>query len=206
MGWRSAAAYVVMGTLLLGGSAARAQEEEQVTPAEAYDRGTRAYRDRDYAGAAQWYERANQLAASANALIQAIRAHERARNTLRAGTLANELITRYGERMERHAAAVERVARTAARIDLVCEGCTWELDGQAETLTSFFVTPDTEHVARATFPTGVVEVRVTAAPGERREARAEAPPPPEPEPAVDAPPVLNEPDLVRDPVAERRPS
>lgn len=202
-------ALLIFALLAEGQAAAQQLElspaERQAAAEAAYDRGTQAYRGGDYAAAGGWYERANQLAPSANALIQAIRAHERARNQLRAATLAVELVTRYGERMNRHAANVERVAGTAVRLDLSCEGCTLEIDGTPEDLRSVFVTPDTEHLIRARFAGGAVqEVRVTGAPGERREVRVEPPPPePEPTPAPVPEPEPERTTTVLDPERER---
>src|SRR5687767_1671166 len=107
MSWGLRVLLAVAGAFLLGSPAAAQIElspaERQAAAEAAYDRGTQAYRGGDYAAAGGWYERANQLAPSANALIQAIRARERARDDRRAATLASDLVARYGERMERYA-------------------------------------------------------------------------------------------------------
>ncbi len=167
--------------LLLGGPAPAlgqglSAEERQAAAEAAYDRGSQAFRGGDYPTAARWYETANELAPSANALIQAMRSHQRAGNHQRAGTLALDLIDRYGERMERHARpVVDEVAPTAVRVDVTCDGCSLVVDGEAEGRRSFFLRPDTDHLIVARFESGDVEDHVMGGPGEQRELTFEPP-------------------------------
>lgn len=176
-----------MGAALLGVLAvsvsARAQElsaqERQAAAEAAYDRGSNAFRGGDYDSAARWYETANELAPSANALIQAMRSHDQAGHPLRAATLAVELLDRHGgERMQRYAQPIiDRVTPTAVRVDITCDGCFLVVDGEAEPRHSFFLRPDTEHLILARFDTGEVQERIMAGPGEHRELTIEAPEP-----------------------------
>jgi len=175
--WAVVALHVLAAT-----STANAQglsaEERQAAAEAAYDRGSAAYRGGDYDTAARWYETANELAPSANALIQAIRSHERARNVLRAATLATELTTRYDqERMRRYAEPViERAVEVGFRIDVTCSAeCQLTVDGEAEPRRTLYLRPDMEHTISAEFETGRAEERVQGGPGERREVAIEAP-------------------------------
>lgn len=177
---------------------ARAQEgdreptaEERQAAADAFDRGTRSYLARDYARAAQWFETAYRMAPAAAAMVQAVRAYERAGNVVRAATFALRLQALHPDDRDavRQAEQTLRRAGELVRIDVVCDAeCTVELDGTLMEHASFFVAPGTEHVVRATFGTGPVEQRVESAEaGARRELRFEAPPPP-PEPVAVAEP------------------
>lgn len=155
--------------------------EERQAAADAFDRGTRSYLARDYARAAEWFETAYRMAPASAALIQAVRAHERAGNRVRAATLALRLTVNYtGDRAAaRQAETTLRLASELVRVDVGCErSCTIELDGTLQELASFFVEPGGEHVIRATFDTGSVEERFTGAAGEVRALRMEAPPAP----------------------------
>jgi hypothetical protein len=171
--------------------------ERRAGASAAYNRGTEAYRGGDYDAAARWYETADELAPSANALIQAIRAHERAGSELRAASLAVALVERYGEeRMASHTRIIERVAGRALRLTVRCDGCRIEIDGDPERLTTLFLTPDTEHVVVARFDAGVREERVAGPPGESRTLEIEPPAPepiapvtPGPEPTPVTPPI-----------------
>ena len=156
-------------------------EERQAAAEAAYDRGTRAFRTDDFDSAARWYETANELAPSANALVQAIRSHERSGNFLRAATLGMELTSQYGEeRFGRYAAAsLERATAEGVRVEIACTECEITVNGEPEPRRTVFLRRDTEHLVVATFATGTVEERVLAGPGETRTLALEAPPPPE---------------------------
>jgi len=185
----------LVATLLGTSAIARAQEEPSASQrqgaAEAYDRGTASLLARDYARAAEWFETANRLAPSAPALIQAIRAHQRSHDDLRAGSLAIRLNDQFHDAASRRAA--ERVLREAQprylRVDVVCTDCTIDLDGTLQEYPSFFLPPSTEHRIVAHFSTGERDETITGRAGERRELRFEAPPPRE-EPAASATPVI----------------
>jgi hypothetical protein len=155
--------------------------------ATAYDRGTSSFLSHDYARAAQWFETAYRLAPNPQALVGAIRAHERNGDLMRAGTLAL--------RAEAHHASDAAAARTATatlaqatplflRVDVTCSGpegpadCTIELDGVVQSHTSFFVAPSAEHRVVAAFETGNAETTVSGAAGQTQAITLEAPPPP----------------------------
>jgi hypothetical protein len=165
---------------------ARAQDvsaRERQSAAEAYDRGTAAYLSRDYESAAHWFETAHRLAPAAAALVQAVRAYERAGNDLRAATLGLRLEALYPDdrAAERTARRALRDASRIFRVDVECEGCTVQLDGAVMEHPSFFVEPDTDHAVEAAFDTGSRRETVRGAAGEQRTLRFEAPPPPPPE-------------------------
>lgn len=150
--------------------------ERQAAAEAAYDRGTQAYVGGDYAAAARWYERAHELAPAANAMIQAIRASVRANNHLRAATLGVELRRLYGEeRMTQHSPQVEEVAPRALRVEVACEGCELEIDGERERYRTFFLAPDTEHVIVGHFESGDRTERLMGRPGETRAIELTAP-------------------------------
>ncbi|UJR78789.1 hypothetical protein [Sandaracinus amylolyticus] len=166
-------------------SAREPTAEERQAAADAFDRGTRAYLARDYPRAAQWFETAYRMAPASAALVQAVRSHERAGNTVRAATLALRLRAMHaGDRdADRQSEQTLRLASQLVRIDVLCDrSCTVELDGTLMEHPSFFVAPSTDHVVRASFSTGPVEQDVAGGEaGATRELRFEAPPaPPEP--------------------------
>lgn len=152
--------------------------EERQAAADAFDRGTRAYLARDYARAAEWFETAYRMAPASAALIQAIRAHERAGDRVRAATLALRLTVNYptDRAAMRQAESTLVLASELVRVDVGCaRHCTIELDGTLMELASFFLEPGGTHVVRATFDTGTVEERISGAAGEVRALRIEAP-------------------------------
>ena len=167
-------------------SRARAQDDEAPSAAqregaaEAFDRGTAAFLAREYERAAVWFETANRLAPAASALVQAIRAHERARNGLRAATLAIRLKDQFADvaSAQRVASRTLESARTRYfRVDVVCTDCTIDLDGTLQDYPSFFLEPETPHGIVAHFETGERRESVTGAAGEQRSLELEAPPP-----------------------------
>jgi len=176
--------------------AAHAQElsaaERQAAAEAAYDRGTRAYRGGDYAQAARWYETANELAPAAAAALQAVRAHQRAGNHLRAGTVAADVQAQYGERrLGQQAAAIERATRDGFRVDVRCvdgdeeADCRLEVNGELEVFRSLFLPADVEQRLVAIFEGGRrAAERVNGPAGERREITLTAP---RPEPIVEPP-------------------
>jgi hypothetical protein len=198
-----ALAVALPGAALAQSAGREPTAEERQAAAEAYDHGTRSYLARDYARAAEWFETAYRMAPASAALIQAVRAHSRAGDEVRAATLALRLQALYGG--ERAAArqaeqTLEREARELVRVDVRCSGCTIELDGALADHPSFFVAAGSEHTVRATFPTGPVEQRVSGSAGETRTIELEAPPRTDPEPLPDA-----EPDAPVEPVAREQP-
>ena len=176
----------VVGIGVCGAATEGSAQRSEVSPddaqaaAEAYDRGSSAYLSRNYGQAAQYFEMADRLAPSATALQQAMRAHERAGNTLRAANLALRLRERYPD----EAQAVRAAERTLGgaegqfyRVGVRCEECSILLDGAVLDHPVFFVEPGTEHTVVGHFDTGDVEETVSGAAGERRELVLEAPAP-----------------------------
>jgi hypothetical protein len=146
---------------------------------QAYDRATAAYLAHDYARAATLFETAYRLAPASASLLQAVRAHERAGNGLRAATLALRLQAFYGSDAAAARQADTTLAATSAqflRIDVTCNGtCTLELDGVLQEHTSFFAAPGAEHTVRATFDTGPTERGVNGAAGATEAVSFDAP-------------------------------
>jgi hypothetical protein len=183
------------GVLALTLGSARAQDvsaRDRQSAAEAYDRGTAAYLSRDYERAAQWFETAHRLAPAPAALIQAVRAHERAGSALRTASLGLQLQALYPEDAgaQRAAERALRNARRFVRVDVECTECTVQVDGSVVDHTSFFVAPGEPHVVEAAFPTGARTETVEGAAGTQHALRFDAPPPPEvvPEPVEVTPP------------------
>jgi hypothetical protein len=183
-------ALVAVCSLSPAPSAAQAAEPsaaDRDAAATAYDRGTSAFLSHDYARAAQWFETAYRLAPNPQALLGAMRAHERNGDLMRAGTLALRAAAFHGDDPAVARAASATLAQAAPlflRVDVTCtaaEGsaeCTVELDGVLASHTSFFVAPDAAHRVVAAFATGNAETSVTGAAGETRNVALEAPPPP----------------------------
>jgi hypothetical protein len=183
-----------LSSLLLSGlvvvSSAAAQTdlspaERQAAAEAAYDRGTRAYRGGDYAQAARWYETANELAPAAAAALQAVRAHQRAGNFLRAATLVAFVEKEYGEdRTRRFRRPLARAREEGFELTILCEECgELEVDGEREIFRTLYLTPDVTHTIVADFDTGRVEEQVSGAAGESEELELTAPEP-EPDPVV----------------------
>jgi hypothetical protein len=159
--------------------------ERQAAAEAAYDRGTRAYRGGDYAQAARWYETANELAPAAAAALQAVRAHQRAGNFLRAATLVHFVGEEYGEeRTQRFRRPLERAQEEGFTLTISCEECgELEVDGEREIFRTLYLPPDVTHTVVADFETGRVEEEVSGAAGESQELTLTAPEP-EPDPVI----------------------
>lgn len=129
---------VVFGTLLLVGSGARAEgaEPDFEAAARAYREGQAAQNGAKPAEAARWYELADSIAPSPQALRNAIRSHLAAAQGPRAATLALVAQRRYSDRETRSLAREVLAGSGAAlaRITVKC-GVPCELlcDGQALT-------------------------------------------------------------------------
>ena len=171
-------------------SAQNAQQRQAA--ANAFDRGTTAYLQDDFATAARYFEMANDLAPASGALMQAIIAHRRADNELRAASLSLRLIAAFpgdADMVARAEAVLDDLADQFVRVDVTCDAeCAVEIDGGLSGHDSFFVEPDGEHRIGATFDTGTEEQTVLGAAGETKAVSFEAPAAPEPEPA---PPVTS---------------
>lgn len=116
---------------------------ERVEAAEAYDRGVRAFRARDFPAAGRWFEQAYRLAPSPAALVQAMRAYSNARDVRRAGTLALALEDAVGlshEAAQAAARARALAARRFVRVDAFCSGpCELVVAGEPQPFFRFFV-------------------------------------------------------------------
>ncbi|MBW2225524.1 MAG: hypothetical protein JRF54_15275 [Deltaproteobacteria bacterium] len=158
--WAGALAFALC---LLFSAAAAAQDskpagssfsvEDRAEAAEAYDRGTSAYLSESYELAAHWFERAHRLVPTSTALLQAVRAHHKAGNSIQAANLALRLRDEYPSdvRSKQIAdAVIEAVQPANVLIEARCEkACTLELDGALIEHPTFFATPDVEHSLKA---------------------------------------------------------
>ncbi len=192
----NAAAVLMAAVALLVLGPASAQDisaRDRQAASEAYDRGTSAYLARDYAEAARWFETAHRLAPAAAALVQAVRAAQRAGDDLRVANLGLRLEALYPDDRAARRAAREalRHAPRLVRVDVECTGCTLAIDGAVVEHGAFFVAPGAEHTVEAAFETGSRTETVQGAAGEQRRLRFEAPaPPPVVEPDPDPPPAV----------------
>jgi len=162
--------------------------ENRAEAAEAYDQGTSAYLSERYELAAHWFERAYRLVPTSTALLQAVRAHDKAGNSTRAANLALLLRDKYpsdGRAKQVTDAVVASVKAENVLVKAQCEGeCTIELDGALIQHPTFFVTPDVEHSLKAAYDNGETSAFVQGAAGETKKvmliAPAPSPPPPVP--------------------------
>ena len=152
--------------------------------ADAYDQGTSAYLSERYEPAAHWFERAYRLVPTSTALLQAVRAHHKAGNSIRAANLALQLRDGYPSdaRSKQVADAVIATARPmSVLVKAECEReCTLELDGALIRHPTFFVTPDVEHALKAAFDDGETSTFVQGTAGDIKAVTLDAPAPPPP--------------------------
>jgi hypothetical protein len=103
--------------------------------------------------------------------MQAIRAHRRAGNDLRAATLALQItdkypnepaVTQYGEQV------LSELRNRFLHVEVSCGGCTLDLDGTLQEYLAFFAEPGTSHTIIAHFESGDVKQEVSGAAGEKR--------------------------------------
>lgn len=164
-------------SLSLPASAQDAQQRQAA--AAAFDRGSTAYLQEDFATAARWFEMANDLAPASGALMQAIIAHRRAGNELRAATLALRLIARFpddAEMVGRAQGVVDDLGGQFFRVDVECNAeCAVEVDGTLSSHDSFYLSPGETHTIGATFDTGTVQEELEGEAGEVRSVAFEAP-------------------------------
>lgn len=156
---------------------------DRAAAAEAFDQGSALWLAKRYDKAAGYFETAHRLAPNAGTLVQAVRAHEKAGNALRAATLALRLEALYSD--DALAAKTARKVLDASadeyvRVDVSCGGCTLEVDGAIYEHPSFFLEPDREHEVTAAFTSGDVSETVSAGAGETVAITLEAPPEPQP--------------------------
>lgn len=173
---------------------AQAQREREVNSkdregaAEAYDRGADAYLEGNFAAAAHWFERAYRMAPSSVALIQAIRAHQRAdSNPMRIANLALRLRDKYPDDKRAQKFAVPLVRESQGkylRVQVKCDKpCDVEADGGLVGHTIFYAEPGKAHSVVADFEHGRRSSSVSGRAGSLRTLTFESPPPP-PEPKV----------------------
>jgi hypothetical protein len=155
---------------------------DRAEAAEAYDQGTSAYLSEHYELAAHWFERAYRLAPTSTALLQAVRAHHKAGNSIRAANLALQLEDEYpsDSRSKQIIDAVVTSERPAnVLVTVQCEKeCTLELDGALVQHPRLFVTPDVEHSLKAAFDNGETSTVVQGAAGTVKKVALAGPVPP----------------------------
>ena len=174
------ASLCLLALTLAAPETARAQDAQQrQAAASAFDRGTTAYLQEDFATAARWFEMANDLAPASGALMQAIIAHRRAGNELRAATLALRLIARFPDdsaMVGRAQAVIDDLGEKFFRVDVECNAeCAVEVDGTLSSHDSFYLSPGEEHTVGATFDTGTEQETLQGEAGEVRAVAFEAP-------------------------------
>jgi hypothetical protein len=160
--------------------------EERAKAADAYDQGTSAYLSERYELAAHWFERAYRLVPTSTALLQAVRAHHKAGNSIRAANLALRLRDEYpsdGRSKQIADAVIGAVEPTSVLVKAECEkACTLELDGALVQYPTFFVTPSVEHSLKAAFDNGETSTFVQGSAGAIKKVTLAAPAPPPPPP------------------------
>ena len=171
------------------GSASGAQSisvEDRSKAAEAYDQGTSAYLSERYELAAHWFERAYRVVPTSTALLQAVRAHHKAGNSIRAANLALQLRDEYpsdARSIKIADAVIATVKPTSVLVSAVCEkACTLEIDWALAQHPTFFVTPDVEHSLKAAFDNGETSTFVQGTAGAIKNVTLAAPAPPPPPP------------------------
>lgn len=165
---------------------AQVSAQQRKAAAEAYDRGTSAWLAGRYGQAAKWFETAHRLAPSPAALVQAIRSHAEAGNTVRAASLSIWLKAEYDGDPRANKVADGILAEAEdefGKVIVECDDeCTISVEGRVHEYGEFFVEPGVEQVVEAGFEHGDVEQTVQVGPGDRAELTFEAPPaPPEEE-------------------------
>ncbi len=151
-------------------------DEERLVAAEAaYERGSRAFRAENYAEAARWYERADELVPAANALIQSIRSYQLDGKPLQAATLAYYLLARHGQNMMKHTAFIHQVAPKAFVATVSCAACRVEFLSREVRYRTFYLEPEMQHRFRVHFETGEQSLNVSGQAGERQTYFVEPP-------------------------------
>ena len=160
--------------------------EYRAEAAEAYDQATSAYLSERYELAAHWFERAYRLVPTSTALLQAVRAHQKAGNLLRAANLSLQLRDKYPKDHRAKKTAnevIESVRPMNVLVEAKCEkNCTLELDGALLQHPTFLAQPDVEHSLKAAFDDGETSSYVEGAAGETKQVTLAAPAPPPPPP------------------------
>lgn len=160
--------------------------EDRAEAADAYDQGTSAYLSERYELAAHWFERAYRLVPTSTALLQAVRAHHKAGNPIRAANLALQLRDEYPSDARAKPvtdAVIGSVKPSYVLVQAECEQeCTLELDGALIQHATFFVAPDVEHSLKAAYDVGETSTFVQGAAGDVKKVTLAAPAPSAPPP------------------------
>lgn len=165
-------------TLFVAQTASAQDARQRAAAAEAYDRGTTDYMTGNYAEAARWFETAHRMAPQPAALMQAIRAHQKAENVARAATLALTLQTDYPGEAQAVQYAEQILSESAPnlfRVEVECSACEIDLDEAVQQGRSFYVEPDTHHSIVVHFSTGDVTRDVSGGAGEEITIEVSAP-------------------------------
>lgn len=147
-----------------------AQTEPRVVAAAAYDQGVRALAAGDFNSAAESFEAANRSVPSAQAVIQAIRAHRSAQtppHLARAATLAVALLTSYpaDTRITSYAyRIIDELSPALARVQVRCQGCDLSVDETAAPHNVFL--PPGAHAVVASWGERVVRREIRVSPGQ----------------------------------------
>ncbi len=147
--------------------------------AAAYDAGTRAFNNGDYPAAADFFETADRTLPSAQAAIQAIRAHRGARtpsHDARAATLSQRLLSRYptDTRVTGYAyRVIDELAPSVSRLQVRCGGCDLAVDEQTSEPDVYL--PPGRHRVRAAWGERVATRFVDLAGGANEVLTLEAP-------------------------------
>lgn len=202
------AALFALALVSASGVAAAQTDANRATAAAAYDQGQRAFEARDFNAAADFFETANRAAPSAQAVIQAIRAHRGAAtptHEARAATLALSLLSRYptDTRITGYAyRVIDELTPRLGRVQVRCQGCDLSIDQQGSEY-SVFVEPGGHDVV-ASWGERVVNRRIEVAAGQTLPLEFSPPispivlppptapttaPAPAPQPVVEAAPV-----------------
>lgn len=163
---------------------ARAQPTPPATPptqsaAAAYTAGSRAFAQGDYSTAAEYFETADRTVPSAQAAVQAIRAHRGARSIdhdARAATLAQRLLVRFATdtRVTGYAYhVIDELSPTLGRLTVHCGGCDLAVDDRTSE-PDVFLSPG-RHRVRAAWGTRVATRVVDLTAGGTERVTLEAP-------------------------------
>src|SRR5262245_56592242 len=96
--------------------------------------------------------------------MQAVRAHHKAGNALKASSLALQLKLEYGAEPAAVQYADTILGENAAQyvqVQVHCDECSLEVDGSVQQYPVFFVEPSVGHTISATFSTGAVSEEVS---------------------------------------------
>ncbi|MGB0678352.1 MAG: tetratricopeptide repeat protein [Polyangiales bacterium] len=157
--WSVGLLLVVTLSLAWPGRAVAQQDQEAIRASAslAYELGAAAYRRGDYAEAAKHFANAHRLLPSTAALIQTIRAHDRAGHLRQAADLALRLAADAPAQLAelpRIRALLREARQRYAEVEVECAGCYVEVDGAALAHPVFFLPPNKSFSVAGVFPQG----------------------------------------------------